>query len=258
MTSEAGSLAEPDAGSRDALAQLISLEGLEAGDRLPSERRLAQHLGVSRSKIREMLKVWESQGRILIRPGAGCFLRRNAAHFSENVLEVLGATMRVTDIFEVRRGLEITAVRLAAIRATDEDVRALRALLDRMQVLSGETHTEALSQFIQNDHAFHRAIQEATHNALYPVLFETLSPVFEKVSWKASRRSGARQHAVEYHRKIVGAIAQRHPDLGAAVMELHLSDAEELLTAALSEESDGGDHPGASELVRQKTSLAHD
>lgn len=60
--------------------------------------------------------------------------------------------------------------------------------------------------------------------------------MLEKVSWNASRRTGARQHALDYHRKIVRAVQQKNPDLGAAVMELHLSDVEELLTAVLAGE----------------------
>ncbi len=234
--------ADRDWSDGDALAGLIASESLKAGDRLPSERRLAGRLGLSRSKVREMLKIWQTQGRIRIRPGAGCFLQDQSKRSSQNFLNVLGSNLRVADIFEVRRGLELSAVRLAAIRATTDDLATLHGLLDRMQVLAVQTHGEALNQFIHNDHAFHRAIHEATHNALYPVLFETLSPAFEEVSWQASSRSGARQHAVEYHRKIVGAVADRRPDLAAAVMELHLSDAEELLTAALSE-TRASDHP---------------
>lgn len=219
----------------DTLAEMIVREKLQAGDRLPSERRLADALGLSRGKVREMLKVWESQGRIVIRRGAGCFLQRNGSS-GKGVLDVLESQMTVTDIFEVRRGLEVTAVRLAAVRATTEDVDQLRQLWEQMRASSDESRMEGTTRFTHMDRAFHRAIHEATKNTLYPVLFDTLSGVFEEVSWKASRRGGARQHALWYHQKIVQAISQSQPDLAAAVMELHLSDAEELLRAALREE----------------------
>ncbi len=226
----------PSGRAEEAWTRIVEEAHLATGDRLPSERQLAVSLDVSRGTVREILKAWEAQGRVVIRPGAGCFLRDRHLPHSEHVLEVFGEKLRVMDIFEVRRGLEVTGVRLAAIRASEEDLTRLGQLVDRMQALVQETRTDSFLQFIQVDQLFHRAIQEATHNPLYPVLFQALSPVLEKVSWNASRRTGARQHALDYHRKIVRAIQQKNPDLGAAVMELHLSDAEELLTAVLAGE----------------------
>jgi GntR family transcriptional repressor for pyruvate dehydrogenase complex len=214
---------------------IVVAGALTAGDRLPSERQLAERLQISRGKVREMLKVWETEGRVFVRPGAGCFLRTQNPLTRNEVLQVLGAKMRVGDIFEVRRGLEVTGVRLATLRANASDIQTLEALLAQMQVLAEQTGTASFAGFIEADQAFHRALLEATQNPLYGILFQALSPVLEEVSWNASQKSGARQHAVEYHRKLVQAIRQKNPELGAAVMELHLSDAEELLATVLAE-----------------------
>lgn len=140
----------------DVLSEMIAREKLPAGDRLPSERRLANDLGLRRGKVHEMFKGWENEGRIVIRPGAGCFLQGDGSR-GGGVLDMLGSRMQVTDIFEVRPGLEVTSVIVAAIRATTDDVDQMGKLLEEMRVSSQESHSDGLDRFIQTDRAFYRA-----------------------------------------------------------------------------------------------------
>lgn len=223
----------------EALEQWIRELDLKPGDRIPSERRVAEALKLSRGKVRETLKTLAAQGRVTVRRGSGYFLRDPAPVAPERLLSVLGTKVRVSDIFEVRRALELSAIRLAAAEARAEEIDRLDALCAAMEALAGQKSTNAtLARFVRQDAAFHLAVAEATHNPLFPYLLQALAEVFEQVSWSASRRRGARAHAVDYHQKLARAIRERDGEYGAAVMLLHLNDAMALMEAQMATSED--------------------
>jgi DNA-binding FadR family transcriptional regulator len=104
------------------------------GHRLPSERSLAQTLGVGRSVVREALKSLTLLGIVEVRQGDGTFLRSTESDLLPHAIEwgLLLGTRRTRDLIEVRRYLESILVALAAERRDETDLTALRAELDRM------------------------------------------------------------------------------------------------------------------------------
>ncbi len=144
---------------------------LKSGQALPSERRLTEKLGVSRSALREGLNVLRGRGIIVTQQGRGSFVAALGAHSEASPLQYLFASQPRTlyDLLEVRALLEGESARLAALRGTQADFvlieqryRALVAAHD--QVLTPAEHARL-------DHAFHLAVCEASHN---PVLVQTL------------------------------------------------------------------------------------
>lgn len=145
---------------------------LKSGQRLPSERRLTEKLGVSRTALREGLKILCARGIIDTRHGKGSFVANFTAQSSQSPMMHLLASQPRTlyDLFEVREMLEGESAKLAAQRGTPADFILITRRYDEMvaaydQDISPSAHARL-------DHAFHLAICEASHN---PVLVHTLS-----------------------------------------------------------------------------------
>ena len=101
------------------------------GTRLPSERQLAEELGVGRSVVREALKSLGLLGLVEVRQGDGTYLRRVESELLPRVIEwgLLLGERRTADLIEARQHLEVVTAQLAAARRDDDDVAALAAAL---------------------------------------------------------------------------------------------------------------------------------
>lgn len=160
----------------DAVAERIErliVDGvLKTGQPLPSERRLVEKLGVSRTALREGLSVLRARGIIQTNHGKGSFVANLRGHAEASpLMYLLGAQPRTLyDLFEVRSLLETEAARLAALRGTPAD----HVIITRryQEMLAAQERETPPSEHARCDHAFHLAICEASHN---PVLVHTLS-----------------------------------------------------------------------------------
>ncbi|WP_235513579.1 FCD domain-containing protein [Sphingomonas sp. Leaf11] len=161
-----------------AIEALIAERKLLPGARLPSERALADTLGVSRNILREAMSRLVSQGRIIIRPRAGAILAEPSAQWTQAMIAeplaplVEGNSGYGHDIFEVRESLDGTAAYHAARRADAVDKDRIRRRFDAMEKLhaAGDVVAEAHA-----DAAFHLAIAHASRNA---VLTHVMSSLF--------------------------------------------------------------------------------
>ncbi|WP_338807346.1 transcriptional regulator GlcC [Pseudomonas chlororaphis] len=199
---------------------------LKTGQLLPSERRLTEKLGVSRTALREGLKLLRARGIIETKQGKGSFVAQLSGQGATSALMHLFSSQPRTlyDLFEVRSLLEGESARLAALRGTDADFvligRAYQALLD------AHDQTFDASAHARLDHAFHLAICEASHN---PVLVQTLrsltdlllNSVFASVNnlyhRQAQKRQIDRQHA-----RLYNAVTGRLPEQARKAAIAHI------------------------------------
>lgn len=188
----------------------------KTGQLLPSERRLVEKLGVSRTALREGLKLLRARGIIDTEHGKGSFVADLSSHSAGSpLMHLFGSQPRTLyDLFEVRSLLEGESARLAALRGTEADfvliTRSYQALVD--------AHSRSLdaSEHAKLDHAFHLAICEASHN---PVLVQTLrsltdlllTTVFASVNNLYHREPQKRQ-IDRQHAKLYNAVTGRMPD----------------------------------------------
>src|SRR5215204_758695 len=119
----------------DQLLEMVISDGLEPGERLPPERELCAHLGVSRTVVREALNLLEARGLISIEHGRGAVV---SGGNPRAVRETLGLLLRVQpktlwELLEMRKILEVEVAGLAAERAGPDDLTAMRLQLDRMR-----------------------------------------------------------------------------------------------------------------------------
>lgn len=161
-----------------AIEDLIGARRLAAGDRLPSERALAEMLSASRNSLREALMRLAARGRVTIRKGGNIIAEPAEARWTNATIAdplaplVAGNPGFGQDVLEVRRGLEGQAAYHAALRAGPEDLDAIRACLDRLAECHDQSDAAAEAHA---DAAFHLAIADASHNA---VLRSVMSSMF--------------------------------------------------------------------------------
>ncbi|MDH0303407.1 MULTISPECIES: transcriptional regulator GlcC [unclassified Pseudomonas] len=182
---------------------------LKVGQALPSERRLVDKLGCSRSALREGLRILRGRGIIDTEQGRGSFVAELSGQGDASPLMHLFRSQPRTlfDLLEVRAMLEGESARLAAVRATEVDRLLIRRRYEEMLSAHDDGVPVDAREHARRDHAFHRAISEASHN---PVLVHTLqslsdltlSSVFASVNnlycRPAQKRQIDRQHARLY------------------------------------------------------------
>jgi DNA-binding FadR family transcriptional regulator len=236
MRTAAGGAAPDGAGGEHGprLAGLILAEsqraGLGPGSRLPTERRLALDLGVTRSSVRHALALLEAQGRISREVGRGTFLREPAS--SEEAPSgppAAGGDFAPADVMMVRRLLEPPAMPLVVAWATAAD-------LDEMdRCLAGGDHAASYEEFESWDLALHRSIMAATHSPLLGTLYSAIEAARHGHIWgDLKRRSASAERRREYqadHHEIVAALKERDSALAVSAMRAHLARVSDHLNA---------------------------
>jgi GntR family transcriptional repressor for pyruvate dehydrogenase complex len=190
-----------------------------AGERLPPERELCVQLGVGRASLREALKALEIMGMIETRLGDGTFVCPRSEFLSRPLLwAITGSNQEdASELVEARKLIELELARLAAIRATADDLKTIGARLDGM-----EAAIDDLKRFQQEDVNFHLAIGAAAHNQILLNAFHLIRNLMHQWIATAVTREGVVAKALDQHRNIFMAIAKKNPDAARVAMEQHL------------------------------------
>lgn len=151
------------------LRDSISEGRMPVGSRLPTENELAEQFGVSRNSVREATRALVHSGLLSSRAGDGTYVRADSE---------LGPALfrraergRSDDVVETRSLLETFGASAAATRATEDDLAAMRAALDR------RNHATDAAEHVAADLAFHRAVVAASGNALISELYGSLHEI---------------------------------------------------------------------------------
>ncbi|WP_047152483.1 FadR/GntR family transcriptional regulator [Aneurinibacillus tyrosinisolvens] len=210
-----------------AIEKYIREEKIQPGERLPSENELAALFNVSKTAVREAMSVLNANGVIETRSGAGIFLKDTIEEtVSQRLVTSLIKKSELQEILEFRRGLEIEAAALAAMRATPQDIKRI--------VHNHEVLIEAnkAGEFgIKEDYMFHYSIIIASHNNVYRNVFKAVSYKVEKGIRVSKMQSISLPNrfaqAYEEHEEIIEAISLRNPEQASAAMRAHLTKNEE-------------------------------
>jgi len=155
------------------IRDLINLKNLEPGDKLPSERMLAEKFGVSRNNIREAIQKLEFYGLLKSIPQSGTFIANIGVTALNGMVDdiVNLEAPDFKDLVETRILLELRACGLAAERRTEEDLNKIKDALDAFEekVLNGE-------DAVQEDLLFHLAIASASGNSTLNTLMLHITP----------------------------------------------------------------------------------
>jgi GntR family transcriptional regulator, transcriptional repressor for pyruvate dehydrogenase complex len=203
------------------IVEPIRLGQLRFGDRLPSERTLAQQLGVSRETVRKAVRMLVEAGVLEVTSGRGSL---SGIHVRSDLIppELLHGPARVpigeiSGVLEARRVIEPRVAQLAGLLATEDDFAAMQEIIDAQHELAGDP------QRVRDlDPPFHLAIARATHNATIVALIQTLFQRLE-VAKRFSIEPGEAPRAIEIHERTLAALMSRNLDAIEITMDDHLS-----------------------------------
>jgi DNA-binding FadR family transcriptional regulator len=204
------------------LATLIADWHLQPGDRLPPETQLAQRFGVSRTIIREALKVLTTVGLISSRRGSGHYVRREPSALMSVAINYTLAleSTSVLSLLEFRRLIETDAAGLAAERITPP---ALAALEDLVATQSAGLAAGDLDLYERSDDALHVGIGEASGNPFLAATIAAVTGLASRAVPLVSGITGSREAAIAQHQAILAALRLGDPAAARQAMELHIT-----------------------------------
>jgi DNA-binding FadR family transcriptional regulator len=214
--------------------ELIRSGRLSAGDKLPSERELAERFSVSRVTVRDALRSLEAVGLLRVKVGAngGAFLRApSSADAGRGMSDMLlMAQLSAEDIAEARLMLELNTVMLAVRRAEPTDIDALRAICERSTALLADGEYD-----VHLSWDFHERLAGATHNPAIEMIHHSFRGPLSMARARAREpASVAHRRTVEEHTELVDALEARDVEGARRVIAHHLvraTNLEELLAS---------------------------
>lgn len=208
--------------------ELIRQGRLVVGDRLPSERELADQFGVSRVTVRDALRALEATGLLEIKVGAngGAFLRAPSSTVAAQGMSdmLLMSALTPEEVAEARLMLELNTVVLAVRRADETDVAELRQICERAAAMLRDDEYD-----VHNSWDFHERLARATHNAAIELITRSFRGPLSMARVRARESASVAHRAtVSEHTDIVDAIEDRDADRARATMAHHLIRATDL------------------------------
>lgn len=206
------------------------IEGkLKPGDMLPAERVMAEQFGVSRTVVREAMKALELRGLVEVQHGRGVMVvRPSADSVADSVLRFLKIEESpIWSLHELRSILEVEIAGLAAERRTDEDLQTLMDLFKKMSA-----SLDAPSEYIEYDFELHRALAEAAHNPLLPLVLAPYVTLMREARRLGATARDAPRRSIEVHRPILEAIKKRDAAGARRAMREHFAYVAEFISEA--------------------------
>jgi DNA-binding FadR family transcriptional regulator len=200
---------------------------LRPGERLPSERELVQQFSVSRSSVREALRVLQSNGMVRSRAGdpAGAeVLRLSPASLQKSMTTLARVSeLSLAELVQFRMLLDGSANLLAARLRTDEQLAEMDAAMDLMRAATGD-----YEEFSRADVAFHEAVARASGNRLVQVCNQVvrsvvLTLIAEKIA-RAADRTALMAESIAHHAEVLDAVRLGDGPAAARIARRNLYD----------------------------------
>lgn len=210
----------------DSILSMITVEKrFLPGDKLPNENILSEELKVSRTTLREAIRILATGGILEIRRGRGTFVREDLKLDNpKELVPLTSAKVKARDLYEMRLIFEPEAAYYAALRATDKEIERIVNLGAEIEerIHQGKDRTEV-------EQAFHKSIAKATHNEfmnqLMPVIYEGIN--------KGVRLSKIHEEAVQAtlvdHKMLMDFLKARNAEGARNAMKIHILHAMEQL-----------------------------
>jgi DNA-binding FadR family transcriptional regulator len=203
----------------DRIRKMLNETSFGPDGKLPTERAIAEQLGISRRSVRRALEVLEAEGRVWRRQGSGTFARPPPSDLHGRIGQIAAETDYM-EIMEVRLRIEPQLAQLSALRAKSEAIERMRQILRRLDESEDSDGRELW------DSAFHRQIAKSAGNRFFLTIFDVVDRVRQDAAWQAIR---ARARSAAYlaiysqqHHTILEAIARRDPVKAGEAMRQHL------------------------------------
>ena len=200
---------------------------LRSGDRLPTERHLAEQFHVSRTAVREAMKILAQKGLVDMRPGRGTIVIDGANAAMQDSIDLvmklrLGEVGGSNNLVEVREILEVEIAALAAARAAEKEIAAMREAVKIM-----DESLDDADAFIAADNRFHEALAQATQNTLIFILVNSIVNLLSEQRKQIFDVEGGPQRGQIHHKRILESVIRRDPQAARDTMRSHLRQVRE-------------------------------
>mgnify|MGYP005836969015 CR=1 FL=1 len=211
--------------AKEQILELIRSGRLHPGDKLPSERELSARLGISRTCVREAVQALAMTRVLDIQPGRGAFVMTGNPDelIARAIEESAPRRGKLLELYELRKAIEVESAALAADRATDHDLDAMRRRLADM-----EERLRQGKSAVGADVKFHLDIAAAAHNPLIYRVMESLTSLLQR-SFHETQRLEDHDYILEGHREIFAEIEKHNVEGAREIMRRHLERSHSLL-----------------------------
>jgi GntR family transcriptional regulator, transcriptional repressor for pyruvate dehydrogenase complex len=205
----------------DQLRELIFRGELQPGQKIMTERELAEAMGISRTSVRDAVHRLVAMGLLEQRQGQGTFVRTPYSRDNPVAQAIESQDASLTDLMEVRLGLECNAAAMAAMRADEKDIRLMEKSLEEMKVefSSGRLGSNA-------DASFHMAVTYATKNPLHiymmKLFFDYLFTGIRENLSILYKDPANRNLIFQHHTNVYQAIKTKNPEAAYEAMREHV------------------------------------
>jgi len=204
----------------------LILKKLQPGDKLPSERELAETLGVSRGSIRDAIRSLELLGLVEPRQGAGTIVREVTADALVNPLANMLVRQRehVAELLDFRKMLEPPLAGRAAMHASPDEISEMEEILRRQEAKLSKGEVA-----IGEDSDFHYSVALASGNGVVLKLLDVLMDLLRETRERSLQVAGRPQKSLAGHKRILAAIKRGDAEAAKAAMRRHIEDVEEIV-----------------------------
>jgi GntR family transcriptional repressor for pyruvate dehydrogenase complex len=204
----------------------LILKKLRPGDKLPSERELAEMLKVSRSSIRDAIRGLELRGLVEPRQGAGTIVRESAVEPLANPFA--GALKRrkemVSELLDFRKMLEPPLAARAATHASADEILEMEEILQRQDAKQGQGEPA-----VAEDAEFHYSVALASGNGVVLKVLDIIMDLLRDTRERSLQVEGRPQKSLAGHRRILAAIKRHDAEGAKSAMRRHIEDVEEIV-----------------------------
>ena len=203
----------------ETITEMIVQQRFRPGDRLPNELELSEELHVSRTTLREALRILSTRGLVEARRGIGTFVTRSQSiHDDFDVLKIQNTRVNIKDLYEMRLMFEPQAAYYACLRASDEELDTILhyGALDEEMILRRDPHWDEYEQ------KFHNSIASATHNQFITALLPIFNKAIHQGIILANQSPQAAETTLHDHRMLMRYLKSRNPEGAKAAMYLHM------------------------------------
>lgn len=205
----------------DNILSMITIEKrFSVGDKLPNELDLSEELNVSRTTLREAIRILVALNILEIQRGKGTYVKENAFKKQQDIEQLSNIKVNARDLYEMRLIFEPEAAYYAALRATDSEIKRILEFGKKVEkeISNHQDRTD-------DEHSFHKAIAQATHNEfmnkLMPILYQAIS----KGVYLSLQSDKAIEDTINDHRMIMEFLEQRNAEGAKNAMKIHIMHA---------------------------------
>lgn len=205
----------------DNILSMITIEKrFSVGDKLPNELELSEELNVSRTTLREAIRILIAYDILEIRRGKGTYVTQKALEQPQDLETLFSVKVNAKDLYEMRLIFEPEAAYLAAERGTDAEIKRILDYGKRIEneIKSGKDRTK-------DEHSFHKAIAQATHNEFMNKLMPILYQAIAKGVVLSVQSEKAKSDTICDHRMIMEFLEQRNAQGAKDAMRIHIMHA---------------------------------